>query len=133
MDGVSAGSQFGAGVVRRAHGRGACTGEGAPRGFLKDEGGRMKDEVKAVSLSLILHPSAFIFCLKHPRVAARVVGEVAFGIFASELFVARVQALVAPVGGVNGSVRNLLQVALALPDVSAREAPVGVAELRGAR
>jgi hypothetical protein len=29
----------------------------------KDEGGRMKDEVKAVLLSFILHPSAFILYL----------------------------------------------------------------------
>src|SRR5205085_338297 len=66
--------------------------------------------------------------LNHPRVAARVVGEVAFGVASAELFVAREQALVASVGGVNRAVRNLLQVALDLPDVPGREAPVVVAE-----
>src|SRR5436305_11285985 len=79
------------------------------------------------SILFIPHPSALI-PLKHPSVAARVVGEVAFGLARAELFVAREQTLVATVGGANRAVRNLLQVALDLPDVARREAPVVVAE-----
>jgi len=91
-------SQFGAGVVRRAHGRGACTGEGAPRGFLRTEGGRTSDEVKAVSLSFITRPFAFRLCLQHPSVAARIVCERAVGVLRAKLFVAREQSPVAPLG-----------------------------------
>src|ERR1051326_2073694 len=76
----------------------------------------------------IPHPSALIPYLKHPRVAARVVGERAVGVPGAELFVAGEQALVAALGGVNRAVRNLLEVALDLPNVLRREAPVVASE-----
>jgi cytochrome b561 len=35
----------------------------------KDEGGRMRDEIKAACIHFILHPSAFILALVHPAAA----------------------------------------------------------------
>src|SRR5919107_343255 len=83
------------------------------------------------SLLLFIHHSSFRIhhFLQHPRVAVVEVVWGAVGVARVPVLVAREESAVAALGGAQGLVRKLLQVALDLPDVPRREAPVVAAQL----